>query len=190
MIDNHNHALYFRTKHILNNLTPSPSPMRRGEGAGGDGVRCIHIDQYSDLAKPPLSLQEYANECNYSSDIFCKRSASSDLFSSYTTHTCNVGNFIQPALQAGLISEYIWLRNQYYLDSLTAHIPPLVKGGEGRFILDIDLDFRAPEMDTDLATSKPLLIDLLHNASLVTIATSPYFLDQQHAIDLLHQLFT
>ncbi len=55
--------------------------------------------------------------------------------------------------------------------------------------LDIDLDFWAPGMGTDLEKTIPLVRSLIREASLVTIATSPYFLDQTRALELLNLLF-
>lgn len=74
----------------------------------------------------------------------------------YTTHVCNVGNFIRPAIDVGIITECIRIKNEYDLNKNGGSHPPLQKtkknlspsqgGTEGSYILDIDLDFRAPEM--------------------------------------------
>ncbi|MDP2670706.1 MAG: hypothetical protein Q8O99_07600 [bacterium] len=45
-------------------------------------------------------------------------------------------------------------------------------------------------MDTDINRSKQQLENLITHTQLVTIATSPYFLDQQRALELLKFLFT
>jgi hypothetical protein len=57
-------------------------------------------------------------------------------------------------------------------------------------ILDIDLDFRAPEMSID-EYNKTINItrNLIQNSRVVTIATSPYFLDQNLAIKIIKDLF-
>jgi hypothetical protein len=56
----------------------------------------------------------------------------------FVQRSTNVGNFIQPALQAGLISEVIPVLSEYAFQRLEVPDSP--------FILDIDLDFWAPEM--------------------------------------------
>jgi len=62
---------------------------------------------------------------------------------------------------------------------------------DDKMILDIDLDFRAPEMSIEKyeETIKKTRA-LMEEASLITIATSPYFLDQNIALKILHDLFT
>jgi hypothetical protein len=57
------------------------------------------------------------------------------------------------------------------------------------YVLDIDLDFWAPDMPNEqMEETIALTRQLITNASLVTIATSPYFLDQKLAISLLREL--
>lgn len=60
----------------------------------------------------------------------------------------------------------------------------------GEKILDIDLDFRAPEMSIE-GYKKTINItkNLIKNSRVVTIATSPYFLDQNIAIKIIKDLF-
>ena len=94
---------------------------------------------------------------------------------------CNVGNFIEPALKANLISHMDQIRSEYKLLNY--------QNIHKNYILDIDLDFRAEEMsieqfDETIKKTKSLIL----NAKVVTIATSPYFLPQEKAIQLLHIL--
>jgi hypothetical protein len=57
-------------------------------------------------------------------------------------------------------------------------------------ILNIDLDIFSPEMDFIDDTKKMKLIKkLLHRAPLITIATSPFFIDQEIALRKLYELF-
>jgi hypothetical protein len=44
-------------------------------------------------------------------------------------------------------------------------------------------------MGTDLTKSIPLVQSLMREASFITIASSPYFLDQEYALKLLSKLF-
>mgnify|MGYP005672046545 CR=1 FL=1 len=58
------------------------------------------------------------------------------------------------------------------------------------FILDIDLDFWAPEMSiSEKNKTIEKTKELIHQASLLTIATSPYFLEQEVALKLLQELY-
>jgi hypothetical protein len=165
IFDNHNYALYFWAKQWAINNHP---------------YTVIHIDQHSDLGTPPEWLPvENMDVKNY------VPTAWNDI-AHYSTHICNVGNFIRPALDAWIISDCLRIKNQYDLEQFDGSYPSLHKEN---YILDIDLDFRAPEMGTDLTKSIPLVQSLMREASLITIASSPYFLDQNYALEVLGRLF-
>ena len=154
IFDNHNHALHFWWKYTLETNTTLP---------------VIHIDQHSDLAHPEVKFDlPQKNNLDYLRD--------------YTNHSCNVGNFIHPALQAWYISECLQVRSEQAL--LALQIPST------DFILDIDLDFWAPEMSiSEKNKTIEKTKELIHQASLLTIATSPYFLEQEVALKLLQELY-
>lgn len=156
IFDNHNHALYFRYKELRNwDITKWKQ----------DKIALIHIDQHSDLNQNTNTLPETNLD-----DIF-----------NFVQTKCNVGNFIEPALKANLISHIDQIRSEYKLLNY--------QNIHKNYILDIDLDFRAEEMsikqfDETIKKTKNLIL----NAKVVTIATSPYFLPQEKAIQLLHIL--
>ena len=162
IFDNHNYALYFWAQQRANDTNT---------------YRVIHIDQHSDLGTPPESLPSVCT------DVLPYVPTAWNDISHYTTHICNVGNFIRPALDAGIISDCIRIKNQYDLEHFPIHTLWT------KYILDIDLDFRAPAMGTNLTISIPLVQSLMREASLITIASSPYFLDQAYALELLSKLF-
>ncbi len=57
------------------------------------------------------------------------------------------------------------------------------------YIFDIDLDFRAPEMGiSNFEQTIKNTKNLISSAKMVTIATSPYFLDQKQALELIKLL--
>jgi len=56
------------------------------------------------------------------------------------------------------------------------------------YILDIDMDFREKKSDQEIKEDFEVVRKLIQNACLVTIATSPYFLDQETAIKLVKKL--
>jgi hypothetical protein len=60
---------------------------------------------------------------------------------------------------------------------------------KNNIILDVDLDFRAPEMGIEkhLKTIEKIK-ELISKSNIVTIATSPYFLDQKVAIPIIDGL--
>ena len=93
----------------------------------------------------------------------------------------NVGNFLRYALDTGFIAGSTQINTEYSLLNF--------KTPEYPYILDIDLDFWDPAMGIE-AFDKSIQICkwLISNAQSITIATSPYFLDQTLAIELLHKL--
>ncbi len=105
-----------------------------------------------------------------------------DYIARYVNEICNVGNFIKPAIISGSISECTQLRTEESLLDFQPTRP---------YILDIDIDFRVPEMSLrDIPATLEKTKNLLRGASLVTIATSPYFMDQQKAIEIIRQILT
>lgn len=97
----------------------------------------------------------------------------------------NVGNFITYALQTKLINDCIQMRTETALQNLSLYnsMDPSFN-----YILDIDMDFREKKSDQEIKEDFEVVRKLIQNACLVTIATSPYFLDQETAIKLVKKL--
>lgn len=129
----------------------------------------IHIDQHKD-ARIPTSL------------LSPTEAQDPKLLFEYTNFTLNVGNFIPPAIKTGLISDAITIDSEATIKAFQQPTQP--------FILDIDLDFFAPELDYIGNQNKLTLIrELLPKAAMTTIATSPYFIDQDLAQKYLEAIF-
>ena len=129
------------------------------------GCKLVHVDQHKDMREPS----------NYDVNVLDL----DDVFR-YTNRVLNVGNFIQPALKKEIFSEAIIIDSSYGFD----------KTIEGEYVLDIDLDIFSKDMDYipyDFRLEK--IKDLIKNAKVITIATSPYFIDQDYAIKVLKELF-
>ena len=98
----------------------------------------------------------------------------------YTNKVLNVGNFIQPALKKGVFCDVDIIDSSY---GFNLDI-------EGEYVLDIDLDIFSKDMDYipyDLKVSK--IKDLIKKAKVITIASSPFFIEQDYAIKVLKELF-
>ena len=98
----------------------------------------------------------------------------------YTNETLNVGSFIKPALKHDIFSEVIIIDSSY---GFNLDI-------KGEYVLDIDLDIFSKDMDYipyDLKVSK--IKDLIKKAKVITIASSPFFIEQDYAIKVLKELF-
>lgn len=163
IFDNHNHApvfWYFTIKQYYSYATT-----------------LIHIDQHSDS-------RENANELNL--DI--EKDELDKVFHFYN-EKCNVWNFITPSLQSWLISSQIQVRSISALQKLT------IKNGRP-YILDIDLDFclkwiNRNKIDDEIINILKNKFDELYNSMLcITIATSPYFLNQDLAIDIINTILS
>ena len=163
IFDNHNHAIVFRYN-IINSKKIKNTEL-------------IHIDQHSDNRenKNHLELNRKENELE---KVF-----------KFCNEECNVGNFIPPAIESWIIS------NQIQVRSITA-LQNLKIDKNQNFILDIDLDFCLDWVDRNKINSETVNLlkekfDEIWNFALcITIATSPYFLNQEEAIKIVEGLLT
>lgn len=132
------------------------------------GLTLVHIDQHTDMREPDIKPDFSLVKDLHLQKVF-----------KYTNQILNVGNFIKPALKLGLFSDV------QVIDSTTgfeADIPP-------NYILDIDLDIFSDDMayiDNDIKIDK--IIRYISGAKFITIATSPYFIDQKYTISMLYKL--
>jgi len=96
----------------------------------------------------------------------------------------NVGNFLRHALDTHLITKSIQINTEYSLLNFDYSTLEL-----SNYILDIDLDFRHPDMSIQYFEKTIQTIkNLIKKAKIVTIATSPYFLDQKLALKLINRI--
>jgi len=132
----------------------------------------IHIDEHSDMRDPWMYLD--ANP-------------SMEQVFEYTNYTVNVWNYIIPAIHDWLIyEEVIQIRDsqsleEYFdLDLETKQI-----------ILNLDLDFFEPALDfIDYELKKKVVLDAANKADIITVATSPFFIDQKRAIEVFKDIFS
>ena len=129
------------------------------------GCKLVHIDQHKDMREP----ENYDVDINDIDDVF-----------RYTNYTLNVGNFIKPALHHNIFSEAIIIDSTYGLEMDV----------EGEIVLDIDLDIFSKDMEYmsyDLRVNK--IKEYINRAKVITIASSPFFIEQDYAIKVLKELF-
>ena len=163
IFDNHNHAIVFRY-----NIIYSKKFM---------DVELIHIDQHSDNRenKYHLKLNWEKNELE---KVF-----------HFWNEKCNVGNFIPPALKSKIITNQIQIRSTTTLQTLKID-------KNQNFILDIDLDFCLDWIDKNKFNQETVTLlknkfdEIWKYALWITIATSPYFLNQELAIKIVEGLLT
>jgi len=139
------------------------------QGAIKPETPLVHIDQHTDMRKPAV----------WPAFTLGSRPGLKEIFL-YTNHTLHVGNFIQPALRLGLFSEV------EIIDSSTALGRPVPDA----FVLDMDLDIFSEDMRYIPNSAKRKAIQkYLEAARFITIATSPFFMDQQEALRQLMLIF-
>lgn len=154
VVDNHNHVLYFWGQAME-------------EGLLQPGATLIHVDQHRDMRAPEKLYEGKTLE---------------ELFD-YVNFHLNVGNYIVPAQQVGLVGETQFVTSEEALKDLTF-------AERGNKILNIDLDYFAPELDyIDFDLARRFIQAHLPTTSLITVATSPFFIDQERAIEQLKKLF-
>ncbi len=130
------------------------------------GATLIHIDQHRDMRTPERLYEGTSLE-----DVF-----------DYTNFHLNVGNYIVPAQKAGLVGETQFVTSEEALKDLSF-------AGRGNKILNIDLDYFAPELDyIDFEVARRFIAAHLPSTSLITVATSPFFISQELAIQKLKDL--
>lgn len=129
------------------------------------GIKLVHVDQHKDMREP----EEYIDNIEDMEKVF-----------NYTNFSLNVGNFIKPALNIGIFSEVFIMDN---LNSFSEQI-------DEEIVLDIDLDIFSKDMeyiDYELKIYK--IKELINKSNVITIATSPFFINQEYAIDVLKDIF-
>lgn len=163
VFDNHNHAIVFRYNIVY--------------GKKISDMDLIHIDQHSDNRenKNHLNLNRKENELEKVFD-FCNQK-------------CNVWNFIPPALENWIVSSQNQIRSTTALQNLQIN-------KSQNFILDIDLDFCLDWINRNKLNQETVRLlknkfDEIWKYTLwITVATSPYFLNQELAIKIVEELLT
>jgi hypothetical protein len=135
-----------------------------------DGAILVHIDQHSDMREPA----EYP-------PWLTDKTTNPEMVFNYTNRILNVGNFINPALRSGMFSE------ARILNSLADFAEPAT---QLPMILDLDMDIFSNDMAYIPEQDKIAGIrSCLKHAQLITVATSPYFIDQTSALQSLKEIF-
>lgn len=134
--------------------------------------KLIHIDQHSDLAEPEHYIDTSYEDINQ------------QYVDLYTNDVLTIASFIKPAKKCGLICDYDMIMTEYKLLQV-------YNVTENSLIVDIDLDFWAPEMWIEQyeKTINQVRKLMFHpHVWCITIATSPTYIDQERALHVLKDL--
>lgn len=176
IFDNHNHALFFRYWHTAQLKAPLIKGKKSVDADGGfKPFKVIHIDQHADTK--PNNAELKVQNLEWIEDFI-------------NTKT-NVGNFISAALHNNIINEVIQVRSEH-----TLHNMEPLDFQNYNYILDIDVDFWAClpgqewKSEQEIKSDFEIIRKIVDNVCLITIATSPYFMNQKKAIDLIKKLLS
>ena len=167
IIDNHNHAFSCRWRSYFAWKLSRSSHL-------------IHIDQHSDFADPSMFLSEFCQNIWVQID--------QETIDRYTNEILTIASFIKPALDCGFIWVHDMILSEYALSQYDINSSDSTNRN---IILDIDLDFRAPEMSTEYYDQTITIVrDIISSPQVkcITIATSPTYIDQQRALDILRDI--
>lgn len=160
LFDNHNHAYFFWFK-------------TRSEWIIWDNNILYHIDEHSDINDSwkyllkPISF--------YLDKVF-----------NFTNNVLNVWNYIIAAQREWIIWKIVQIRNKTNLESYINWELSF----EWNIILNLDLDFFQEELDyIDFNLKKKVILDIAKKASLITVSTSPFFINQGLAIKCFREIF-
>lgn len=163
IIDNHNHALYRRYWSYIHNIIQKWTDV-------------IHVDQHADMWIPESQIDKNIYNLKNEDQL--------NYIYKYTNNICNVGNFIDPAIKIWLIWEIHQIRSWYKLEEIYKEVNDNHKLSQW-FILDIDVDFWSEKIDKE---SINITKALIKKAKVITIATSPYFIDFKNAKKVIDML--
>ncbi|MDP2690807.1 MAG: hypothetical protein U1C97_02580 [Candidatus Gracilibacteria bacterium] len=166
VFDNHNYVFYAWAEARKN----AKCKMKNEKGADywswSDRMTLIHMDEHFDAAVP-LNVQVDLNDLN---DVW-----------RYTNEVLQIATYIKPALELGIFSGCLNFVESRHFE----HLAPV----SGDVVMNIDLDVFCDEMNHISWKQKiDVLRYYLPQMKLMTVATSPFFIDQENAILILHRL--
>lgn len=170
IFDNHNHAFYFIYEQVFRNRIPK-------------GLKLVHFDQHRDTRKPDVLFRQINPSKQDLKDFFGFDISGLDEVSQldkafyYTNAVLNVGNFIYPLIEEGIVEDAVMMTSSYEMENNIAMLE-----SENGFILDIDLDLFSEDMDyLDYDKKINTINSLIKKASIITICTSPFFVSFDRA---------
>lgn len=160
LFDNHNHAFYFWFE-------------AKKKWIILDNSKLIHIDEHADTRDNQKYLLK--PESDDLQKVF-----------DFTNYELNVGDYIIPAQKQWLIWDIVQIRSTSDLEKYLSDTKNIVWD----IILNLDLDFFRPDLDfIDFDLKKKVILDVAKKAKLITVSTSPFFIDQDLAVKVFKDIF-
>ena len=196
IFDNHNHSFYFIAGNVIRDVRRNLQDSEKKQILTAFLQRrynikkrlMVHFDQHKDMRVPELTLLQAIKKIkegkNIHELIYQDSYCDYNILYSYTNYFLNVGNFIVPLLENGFIEEVVIVDSTYSMEKLDKDIDSY-----DEVILDIDLDFFSTDMDyIDEGEKLSLIQRCYEKAKIVTICTSPYFIDFERAKKKLEKI--
>lgn len=164
IFDNHNYALAFWLEAYASGILSK-------------GFRLVHVDMHSDLWKNGF-------------DLDLGRAGDGSYVEDFVNSKTEVGNYIDPAIRCGFVGEIVKIEGEGELESALARL----ENGEIDFnvptVLNLDLDFFAPDLDyVPFELKKRAILAFAKKSRIVTVATSPGFIEGRTALDAFRRIF-
>ena len=196
IFDNHNHSFYFIAGNVIRDVGRHLQDCEKEQLLSAFLQRrynikkrlMIHFDQHKDMRVPEFTLLQAIKKIKENNAVYDLKYQDFDydykILYSYTNYFLNVGNFIVPLLENGFIYDVVIVDSTYSMGKLDKDIDSY-----DEVILDIDLDFFSPDMDYIDEDEKLRLIQRCYEkAKIITICTSPYFIDFERAKKKLEKI--
>ena len=186
IFDNHNHAFFFWIYSIAGWDISSP-------------FNVIHVDEHSDMRESEIEFEKFILDVIWADDKWIATNFISeikkpwdvqkmllDITYAYTNEVLNVWNYIRPAQKFNIIKELVPVQSETHLD----YIENKMKNLSWSIVLNLDMDFFSKWMEYIPYSKKIEKIRYLASkADVITISTSPYFMDQDEAIRIIYDIF-
>lgn len=172
--DNHNHAFTF-WHDALQKWFIQP------------GSLLVHIDQHTDLSTP-IAFPSWDHP----------QDATDKMVADYTNTDLTIADFIVPALSSGLLWDaliitgeditgsgiFSWKNQELHKDDASDILQNMVKYPS--IVVDLDLDYFSQGFDENVL--REVVKYWFAKADIITVATSPLFIKQEKALEVLKSL--
>lgn len=123
-------------------------------------------------------------------ELDLSRSAEVGYVEDFVNFKTEVGNYIEPALRSGLVREMVKIEGEIELENALAFLASPGYDPNVPTVLNLDLDFFAPDLDyVPFELKKRAILAFAKDARLITVATSPCFIDQDLALRRFFEVF-
>ena len=161
IFDNHNHVFYAWAEALK-------------MGWFSKGATLVHMDEHFDASEAPNADVDFSDL----SDVW-----------RYTNEVLQVATYIRPAMKLGIFSGWVNYVESGDFENFRRRGSRSSPSEGNEVVINLDIDVFHPDMSHISWQQKiEVLKYYLPQTRLITMATSPYFIDQQKAIELVKKV--